>query len=123
MIHGAEKMAADPNAMKMLFNMADKALFTEEPNPILNNSLGALFLMTIFQVFKGTDVLNPYFEVILDRTLKRFTDEKSEKQGNLLRKSLLQVFLSAAIYNSNATIRFLTMRKATKDILLQIFKF
>ena len=42
--------------------------------------------------------------------------------SKLLKKYLLQIFLSALIYNASATIKYLEMRQQTKKILLDLFE-
>ena len=55
----------------MLIRIAIEAMFTVEPNITVNNAEGAIFLAIIFQIFQGTDILNEYFENIMDKVLER----------------------------------------------------
>jgi len=47
---------------------------------------------------------------------------KTEQPVVLLKRSLLMVFMAAAIYNATATIKFLEQKQAIKDVLLELFK-
>ena len=55
----------------MLIRIAIESMFTLEPNITVNNAEGAIFLSIIFQIFQGTDILNEYFENIMDKVLER----------------------------------------------------
>jgi len=47
-------------------------MFAPSEDYIINNSMGAIFLQTIFHIFKDTEILNSFFEGVLGRTLERF---------------------------------------------------
>lgn len=71
MIHGRERLIQDPTTVSMLIRIAIEAMFCMEPNVTVNNAEGAIFLQIIFQIFQGSDILNDWFENILDKVLER----------------------------------------------------
>lgn len=107
----------EPSAIEMLVRMADQALFCLEPSVTVNNTEGALLLQIIFQIFQGTDVLNNYFENIMNRVLDRSSQQPCKPS---LKKHILTVFLSALIYNSSATLKFMEMKGVSKTVLSDI---
>lgn len=93
--------------IQMLFRIADQALFSTEPTVSTNNAEGAIFLQIVFQIFQGTNVLDEYFENILDRVVLRLNGQGQMPVKAVLKKHLLQVFLSAIMYNPLATLKYL----------------
>jgi len=71
MVHGRERLIQDKTTVSMLIRIAIESMFTLEPNITVNNAEGAIFLSIIFQIFQGTDILNEYFENIMDKVLER----------------------------------------------------
>jgi len=71
MIYGKERLMQDKGAVAMLTRLAVEAMFSVEPNITVVNAEGAIFLQIVFQIFQGTDVLNEYFEPVLDKVLER----------------------------------------------------
>ena len=116
LIYGSERIAQDPKALEMLVRIGDQAMFTTESSITFNNSEGAIFLQILFQIYKGTDAMNIYFENILRRVLERM-DSKTGPVKQVLNKHLMSVFLSAFIYNASATIKFLEMNGISKRII------
>lgn len=104
----------------MLVRMADSSMFCVEPSVTLNNTHGAILFQILLQIYQGTDVLNVCFENILNRVLERLNTQPLKTS---LHKHLLCVFLSALIYNSSATLKFLEMKGVSKNILGDIIKF
>lgn len=102
----------------MLFRIADEALFSTEPAITTNNSEGAIFLQIVFQIFQGTNVLDEFFVNILDRVILRLKGSTQLPVKPVLKKHLLQVFLSAIMYNPGATIKYLDEKQLTKDIIV-----
>lgn len=94
--------------------MADQALFSLEPSVTVNNTEGALLLQIMLQIFQGSDILNNYFEGILTRVLERLSQQPVKQS---LKKHLLSIFLSALIYNSSATLKFMEIKGVSKQIL------
>jgi hypothetical protein len=117
LIHGRDQMMNNPASIQMLVKIADQAIFTFEPNIIVNNSEGAILMQIIFQIFEGTDVLNNYFVDILTRILERMNNQPLKTS---LKKHLLQVFISALIYNASAVLKIMEMKGITKNILSEI---
>lgn len=97
-------------------------MFSKEPSVSKNNAEGAILLQIIFQVFEGTGALDEFFQNILDRVVERLKGDAAPAAKSLLRKSLLQVFLSATIYNASATLKYLDMRQLTKEIVVELIQ-
>lgn len=64
-------------------------MFTVEPNVTVNNAEGAIFLAIIFQIFQGTDILNSFFENIMDKVLERLNGSTQLPVKQTLKKHLL----------------------------------
>jgi hypothetical protein len=45
--------------------MASQAIFSKEPTISVHNAEGCILMQLIFQVYAGTQVLDPHFEEIL----------------------------------------------------------
>jgi hypothetical protein len=73
----------------MLIRIAIEAMFTVEPNVTVNNAEGAIFLAIIFQIFQGTDILNSFFENIMDKVLERLNGSTQLPVKQTLKKHLL----------------------------------
>jgi hypothetical protein len=71
MIYGKDRLMQDQGSVAMLTRIAVEAMFSVEPNITIVNAEGAIFLHIIFQIFQGTDVLNEFFEPIMDKVLER----------------------------------------------------
>lgn len=99
--------------------MADQALFCLEPSITVNNTEGALVLQIMLQIFQGSDVMNNYFEGIMNRVLERLSGQPMKQS---LKKHLLTIFLSALIYNPSATLKFMEIRGVSKQILGDILE-
>lgn len=112
----------DSGAVAMLTRLAVEAMFSVEPSITVVNAEGAIFLQIVFQIFQGTDVLNEYFEPVLDKVLERLKGATQSPVRASLKKHLLQVFLAAMYYNASATLKYLEMRQVTKDVILELFK-
>lgn len=102
----------------MLFRIADQALFSPEANVTTNNAEGAIFLQIVFQIFQGSAVLDEFFVNILDRVIERLNGQTQLTVKPVLKKHLLQVFLSAIMYNPSAAIRYLDEKELTKDVIV-----
>jgi hypothetical protein len=89
MVFGRDRLVQDKATVSMLIRIAIEAMFTVEPNVTVNNSEGSIFLSIIFQIFQGTDVLNEYFENILDKVLERLQGSTQLPVKNSLKKHLL----------------------------------
>lgn len=122
MVHGRERLVNDKNSVSMLIRIAIEAMFTLEPNITVNNSEGAIFLALVFQTFQGSDVLNEFFENILDKVLERLNGSTQSPVKTNLKKYLLQVFLAALNYNPSATIKYMEMKHVSKNVIIEIFK-
>jgi hypothetical protein len=122
MIYGKDRLMQDTGAVAMLTRIAVEAMFSVEPNITVVNAEGAIFLQIVFQIFQGTDVLNEYFEPVLDKVLERLKGATQSPAKSSLKKHLLQVFLAAMYYNASATLKYLEMRQVTKDVILELFK-
>ena len=97
-------------------------MFTVEPNVTVNNAEGAIFLAIIFQIFQGTDILNSFFENIMDKVLERLNGSTQLPVKQTLKKHLLQVFLAAMYYNPSATIKYMEMKQVSKTVIVETFK-
>jgi hypothetical protein len=75
MVFGRDRLVQDKATVSMLITV--------------NNSEGSIFLSIIFQIFQGTDVLNEYFENILDKVLERLQGSTQLPVKNSLKKHLL----------------------------------
>jgi hypothetical protein len=122
LVFGREKFLQEQSAVEMIVKISDQAMFTLEPTITVNNAEGAILMQVIFQIFQGTEVLNPYFENILCRVLDRLKGPTQSPPKQTLKKHLLQVFLSALIYNASATLKLLEMKGVTKDIMTSILQ-
>lgn len=98
--------------------MANQSLFGTEPNITIHNSEGAILYQLLFQIYQGTKFLDIYFENILTATLDRM---KAMPMQDHLKRQLLLVFLSAMIYNPNATLNYMEQRALTQTVLTEIF--
>ena len=110
MVHGRERIIQDKTTVSMLIRIAIESMFTLEPNITVNNAEGAIFLSIIFQIFQGTDILNEYFENIMDKVLERLNGSTQSPVKQTLKKHLLQVFLAALYYNPSATLKYMEMK-------------
>ena len=63
-------------------------------------------------------MLDEFFANILDRVIERLNGQTQLTVKPVLKKHLLQVFLSAIMYNPGATIRYLDEKQLTKDIIV-----
>ena len=79
MVHGRDRLLQDQNTVSMLIRIAIEAMFSVEPNVTINNAEGAIFLAIIFQIFQGTDILNSFFENIMDKVLERLRWAKGRR--------------------------------------------
>ena len=105
----------------MLFRIADEALFSTEPAITTNNSEGAIFLQIVFQIFQGSNALDEFFGNILDRVVARLKGP-GQTVKPVLKKHLLQVFLSAIMYNPSAALRYLDEKQLTKDVIVGVIE-
>jgi hypothetical protein len=71
LVYGRDKIANDQASLELLLKIIDLALFSTESPINFNNAQGAICLQVVFQIFQGTQVLNKYFEEVLDRVLAR----------------------------------------------------
>ena len=110
MVHGRDRLIQDKTTVSMLIRIAIESMFTLEPNITVNNAEGAIFLSIIFQIFQGTDILNEYFENIMDKVLERLNGSTQSPVKQTLKKHLLQVFLAALYYNPSATLKYMEMK-------------
>jgi hypothetical protein len=122
MVHGRDRLAQDPGTVSMLIRIAIEAMFTIQPNVTVNNSEGAIFLAIIFQIFQGTEILNEFFENIMDKVLERMRGSTQLPVKSSLKKHLLQVFLAALYYNPSATVKYMEMKQVSKNIIVETFK-
>lgn len=119
LIHGRDRLLQDYNAIQMLVRISQQALFCIEPTITVNNSEGAIFMQILFQIFQGTPVLDEFFEGILNSVLQRLNDQKTPAKANL-KKHLLQVFLSALVYNPGVTIKYMAMKEVTQQVIVEL---
>lgn len=122
LIYGSEKIMQNPEYIQMLLRIADEALFSTQPTITTNNSEGAIFLQIVFQIFAGSGVLDPFFTMILDRVVERLNGTPQLPVKPVLKKHLLQIFLSAIMYNPGHTLAYLAERALTKDVIVGIIE-
>ena len=78
LIYGKDQIAQNQSLMSKFFEMATKAMFTQEQVISINNSEGALLLSIILQIFKDKQGLNMFIEPALDKVIERL---KNNGQG------------------------------------------
>lgn len=118
LVFGKEMFVTNPALIETVVQVAKTALFTQNPNTVINNSEGALLLQLVFQILKGSDALNNGFEMILDFTFERM---QSTPIDNILKKHLLGIFMSAMSYNADATLIYLERKQATQNLVNEMF--
>ena len=59
-------MAMNRDFLKLLVEMANSALFATEASITVHNAEGAILMQLLFQVYAGTQVLDEFFEPVLN---------------------------------------------------------
>ena len=67
LIVGKVQLAQQTDNLKILYLMADTALFTKNPNQTINNTEGAVMVQLLFQLMTGSEALDEIFREVLDR--------------------------------------------------------
>jgi hypothetical protein len=101
-IYGKEDLAQNKESMMSILDMAIKSMFTHEESIIANNAEGCFLLQVLIQTFKGTDVLNDYFEKFLGKTVDRLN---AKPMSEPLKRALVGVILCCFHYEANATMK------------------
>jgi hypothetical protein len=115
---GKIKLAEEPENLKTLYLMADRALFTKNPNQTINNSEGAIMIQLLFQVMTGSTALDSIFEEILNRVGQRMQD--TSHMPTHLKKHILGIFMSALNYNSQLTVQYLESKSMTAGLIQEL---
>lgn len=97
LMYGKQDMVQHPALIEFTAKMAESALFTMNPNQTINNSEGAILFQVLFQTFRGTNALDPFFSDILDRVQVRMG---ADFQPIHVMKHLIGIFMSAMYYNA-----------------------
>jgi len=87
--------------LQMVVKMAGVSVLSKEPTIAVNNSEGCILLQLLFQIYAGTQALDPYFLDIMGLVRQRMTVLPRPK---ILVRHLLSVFLAALAYNPTNTL-------------------
>lgn len=114
LLSGNQYLAANKQLLQLVIEWANMSLFSKEPNITIQNSEGAILFQLLFQVYKGTTVLDEYFELILEKILERM---QALPMADHLKRHLLGVFLSATSYNPTVAITYMEKKGITGEVI------
>lgn len=117
LVTGRQEISRRPEFIQMIINMAATSVLSKEPTIAVNNSEGCILYQLLFQIYAGTQALDPFFLEIMAKVRQRMTLLPRPK---ILVRHLLSVFLAALAYNPNITLEFMEREVLTHEFFKQI---
>ena len=112
-------LANSPEAITSMHNMASKSLFFKRDSEynVNTNWDGAIVFQLILQYFKS-----PTYDNLFEDCLSQTTERLRVPEGSLVLKSVMfGTYLSAFIYNAEATFRYLERENILEAFLNELF--